>query len=331
MSICSATCKNGILCHHRAKPGHAVCGKHTAQDHPIVVDVCVHRYTSGRTCGQPLAAGHVTLCDKHYAQGAKKRERSEAMIAWSEVQDMLWVVRAPQVARDVLARMGVEGRMTVEWHAYYTAQFEAALVHYNVMFPTIIAKPVKPKSALHALATDRQNIHTTAVGKQTTEALELLLKTKVPKEQDTSAEIARSWSAKDKKTATRVGKDVRRWYTQPNCREDGDHLYQRALDGLWARIRVSKHKSDLVERLWEECNEADGMCCEGHIARLCNVMVGFDDAFKAEVPVGERLQQRMSAIAEKDVTTEHKIGAAWAVFEELKIPLEERSAWIEAF
>jgi hypothetical protein len=73
------------------------------------------------------------------------------------------------------------------------------------------------------------------------------------------------------------------------------------------------------------------MCCDGHINRLVNVMSGFDEQFAPEVPVGERLQQRIGLIAGKDIAVEHKVGEAWAVFEELKIPMDERMPWLEAF
>jgi hypothetical protein len=73
------------------------------------------------------------------------------------------------------------------------------------------------------------------------------------------------------------------------------------------------------------------MCCDGHLSRLCNVLVGFIEDIKTEVPVGELLQQKMSAIAAMDADTDRKRREALTVFEELRIPLAERDAWIEAF
>jgi hypothetical protein len=73
------------------------------------------------------------------------------------------------------------------------------------------------------------------------------------------------------------------------------------------------------------------MCCEGHISRLCNVLVGFDDAFQPPVSFGELLQSKMSAIAGLDVTEEEKRRQATAFFDEHGTPAEERVAWLEAF
>jgi hypothetical protein len=67
------------------------------------------------------------------------------------------------------------------------------------------------------------------------------------------------------------------------------------------------------------------------MSRLGNVLVGFTEEVKAEVSLGEILQQRMGAIAAKDVSVLHKVTEAWFAMEELKVPQEERNAWIEAF
>ena len=92
-----------------------------------------------------------------------------------------------------------------------------------------------------------------------------------------------------------------------------------------------ERKTEMFRRAWEECVEATGMCCEGHISRLCNVLVGFDEAFQPPVSFGELLQSKMSAIAGLDVPDEEKRRQATAFFDEHGTPAEERVAWLEAF
>jgi hypothetical protein len=72
------------------------------------------------------------------------------------------------------------------------------------------------------------------------------------------------------------------------------------------------------------------VCCEGHLSRLANVLVGFDDEAKPEVSVGELLQQKIAAISELDLSIEDKVGHAWAVFDELAIPMDQRIEWVDA-
>jgi hypothetical protein len=135
-------------------------------------------------------------------------------------------------------------------------------------------------------------------------------------------------------TFIRVANDVNRWFNTKDCRGVNDNLYRKLLRGLVAMISSEsddERKTELYRRLWEECLEATGMCCEGHISRLCNVLVGFDEAFQPPVPFGEILQSKMAAIAGLDVSEEEKRRQATAFFDEYATPAEERAAWLDAF
>jgi hypothetical protein len=120
------------------------------------------------------------------------------------------------------------------------------------------------------------------------------------------------------------------WYGRDMCRTEGDFLYQRVLDHLWSLILHSEENTELVKRLYQECFEAKGMCCDGHINRLVNVMVGFHDAFNPPLSPKEILQNKMSAIAMRDGPLDDKIKEAMEVFDEVKLPEEERQVWLES-
>jgi hypothetical protein len=191
-----------------------------------------------------------------------------------------------------------------------------------------IAPTAHAVTDLQRLALDTQNVHTKDVNVQTSAGIEYLLKTEVPEDQQTLAEIDQVWNYPDKKRTLR---DMKRWYETETCVKEQDALYKHMLDGLWTRIKAHKERDELTTRLWEEARESVNMCCQGHLSRLANVLVGFTDEVKAEVPVGEIIQQKIAAIAAKEIGVEYKVCEAWAVFEELKVPMEERDAWIEAF
>jgi hypothetical protein len=149
--------------------------------------------------------------------------------------------------------------------------------------------------------------------------------------QKTLAELKLAWSDYPSTLRSSVLKDVTRWYKTDSCRTEGDALYRRMLDGLWARIKLAPHKEDLIQRLWEEALESRTTCCEGHISRLCNVLVGYDATFTSPISPGELLQQRIAAIAGEDISLPLKVIKAWETMEELQIPREQRMEWIEAF
>jgi hypothetical protein len=195
------------------------------------------------------------------------------------------------------------------------------------------------REGLAAIAHDRQNVHTRHVAQQTNAGLEKLL----AKERSVNKVVrapdwfAARWLVKNYgnwATVSRVVNDMQHWYATVMCREVNDRLYHRQLDGLYHTIREvtdEETRNELYKRAFEECSESVGMCCDGHITRLCNVLVGFDDTFTPPVPFGEILQNKMAAIYGMDVEIEEKIKLATEFFNEFAVPVEERGPWLEAF
>lgn len=192
---------------------------------------------------------------------------------------------------------------------------------------------VNPEIRLRAIATDAQSIHTREVTMQHNHNTEVLLRTPVPPEQDTMEVIKVVWAKMFKNTVDqRIYDDMQRWYDAETCREVGDRLYRHLLDHLVARIRLVENAAtthELFKRLQQECAESFMMCCDGHLNRLTNVMVGFDEAFKQEVPKGMILQERMAKIALID-DVEERFKAATALFAELQMGHEEAGPWLDA-
>jgi ATP-dependent DNA ligase len=200
------------------------------------------------------------------------------------------------------------------------------------------AAPAAPR--LQALARDTQNVHTREVSEQTNESTKKLLeeyerscKTKRFRSPDW---FAAKWLTERYGTwgrVVRVVTDMQHWYGTRTCRTENDWLYTKCLDGLYMVIKRTtdeEARKELYKRAFEECEEAVGMCCEGHLSRLCNVMVGFDESFKPPVPIGELLQNAMAKIAQSEQEANDKIAEATKVFNELNVPEPERVVWLEA-
>lgn len=208
-------------------------------------------------------------------------------------------------------------------------------VNQQPVLPGPVPAPGPP--GLAAIARDHQNVHTRVVSQQTNDSTAKLLAMSVPETQHTEKTLAKIWVSNPTINYSRflqVVNDINRWFNTKDCRVVGDNLYRRLLRGLVANILSQKDiecKSELFRRLWEECYESVGMCCEGHISRLCNVLVGFDESFKPPVAFGEILQSKMAMIAGLDIAEEEKRRQANAFFDEYGTPAEERAAWLEAF
>ena len=201
-----------------------------------------------------------------------------------------------------------------------------------------------PPAPVHAgreaqLAHDGQNVHTVEISKQMRDSIDILLAVKVPVTQvNTFEEMSASWRrlATTQKELDDVYADVVRWWNTATIFKQGDKLYRKCLRGLWWTIKCYKGevRAELEKRLWQECKEGAipySVCTQGHMARLSNVMVGFDEAFVPPIPVGEILQQKMAAISAMDIEYARQIEMAEQVLEELKIPHEEHKNWLAAF
>jgi hypothetical protein len=184
-------------------------------------------------------------------------------------------------------------------------------------------------------ARDSQNIHTAAVSTKMNDSLKLLLDQEVPTGQKTTEEIIKAFSenAETRNNLVELYKDMKDWGTRDEIFVEGDYLYRKTLRGLWAKIKTfeGEMKKELIKRLWEETTESIGLCATGHIARLTNVLVGYDEAFKPQISKQETLQNRIAQISMLETTEDEKIQKAKKVMDELNIPEEERQPWLDAF
>ena len=328
----------GRWCINAADPGHLHCGMHRER---------TERLVANREARAELR--------EHRQMATELLVALEGQIpppTWqAAAQAMHGMDGVPLRVREAVARGFYENRFG-RWGIFPFANYWAWLVGGRVGPEPVpaapqppppaapAAPPVAPVRDLARLARDKQNVHTVAVTDQTNKATEKLLAVEVSKEQQTEKTLALVWlrthvgTKVSYSTFLTVSADINKWFNTKDCRARDDTLYRRLLRGLVALITSEKddeRKEEMFRRCWEECNESVGMCCEGHISRLCNVLVGFDEAFQPPVPFGEILQGKMAAIAGLDVTEEEKRKQANAFFDEHKVPEADRTAWLEAF
>ena len=189
------------------------------------------------------------------------------------------------------------------------------------------------------LAADSQNVHTREITQQMKDSINILLAVQVPPEQTGSVrEMRVGWLEKGYSLyeIDMVYRDVVNWWNKDTIFSENDKLYRRILRGLWWTIKQYKAdiRVELEKRLWEELRDGAipySVCTQGHVARISNVMIGFDDAFIPPIPVGEILQQKMAAIYGMDVEYDEQIRLAEAVLDELQIPADQHGTWLSAF
>ena len=331
MSICQAVTGANRPCPCKARDGYTTCGRHkNAGTFLIDLNMCGQEKADGSRCAKRCADGDV-MCKLHRTVADRREQTRRARILWGDALDLLWGPQPIQQMNQVTAM--VDEAFDVGWINQATHDDLILQLHQEWQFyrQQRIVPTAKATTDLQRLALDNQNIHTKEVSQLTSDGMKYLLETPVPAGQETVAELETAWAEKNSAQRKKVVRDVKLWYGIEHCVKKDDWLYKRMLDGLWARVKSHKERAELTQRLWEEAFESVDKCCQGHLSRLANVLVGFTEEVKAEVPLGEILQQKIAAIAAKEIGVEYKVCEAWAVFEELKVPMEERDAWIEAF
>jgi hypothetical protein len=188
--------------------------------------------------------------------------------------------------------------------------------------------------SLKKLALDTQNVHTEVVNKQTQSSLDLLEHIIVNKSQRTLDEIATIWSFNSSiaKRLTPVYNDMKYWADKSYAINPDDYLYRKTLRGLWAKIKTFNNdlRISLTQRLWEECEDSVGMCAQGHLSRLANVLVGFDENFKSPQSPMIAFQEKISQIANSELTLEVKQSKAILLMDEISMAEDKREAWLLA-
>ena len=113
--------------------------------------------------------------------------------------------------------------------------------------------------------------------------------------------------------------------------ENFDIRYGDLLCRIWdyalAHPDVTK---EIGVRLAEEVLDGVGMCPQGKMTRLANVLRGFDARLESvsTLTTREQLQNRMVTL--RSLPLEERRAAAEAVFAELSIPAEEQEPWLDA-
>ena len=202
-----------------------------------------------------------------------------------------------------------------------------------------------PVADLGDISKDGQSIHVREVEKNTHDGIHVLSNLEVPKGQQTLNEIYSAFRStvfgdeyavnpqSVKMKLKRVMNDMRDWASRDTVMSTTENVYKNVLRGLWTKIKNYEQelRRELVKRLWEESSDSVGMCADGHVGRLINVLIGFDDDFKSKISPMEYFQNNMSLIANNTLAPmAFKVEHARKLMDEIRMPEEERAAWIDA-
>ena len=197
--------------------------------------------------------------------------------------------------------------------------------------PVVFKRDPEGGIDLKAFAKDEQSVHRSSVQTSTERAVHMLLTRPVSEGRETLVEIVDAFN------------DVKLVKWSPNLKEKviteitNDYFnteafsipYGKVLDHIWSFIATHEHRRQLIIRLAQEVQEGIKQCSNGKMARLINVLRGFDDTLDS-IPSPEAMkvmfQNKIARLIERPV--QERRHAAMLLFEEYSIPNEEHEVWL---
>jgi hypothetical protein len=198
-------------------------------------------------------------------------------------------------------------------------------VHAIILRET--AANVLPSAALRAFGADHENVHTPVATGPTEQALAVIAAW--PDESiDLWDRLVLTLGIDTEKVWDELEWDVKR------CMSFG-HTYRSILERTVAKIDTKEEEiqKELFRRLTEEIVEGHGLCVQGKMTRLANVLRGFDpeiDACVSPVPSREQFQNRFVVITKSMLPLAMQKDLATQLMEECFVPKEEQEAWLMA-
>jgi len=206
------------------------------------------------------------------------------------------------------------------------------LLNNNIIAPVGGQAAAAPNRELAQFAGDPQNVHTTEAVKKVKEIIEKVLEVPVPAEykwnvtecSKTPGEIILAC-----KLSPKAAWQMSAMYcADSEIYEMGKGIYGRVLDCVWQFIVKSEHKEDLYRILKSELQDNIGMCAQGNLSRLANILAGYMDGIKSQESLSEILGRELPPLI-KIEDIQERANKLVEILNRNKVPKAEWLVWAE--
>jgi len=105
-------------------------------------------------------------------------------------------------------------------------------------------------------------------------------------------------------------------------------IYGKVLDCVWQYVKASSDKEDLCRIIKRELEDNIGMCAQGNLSRICNVLAGYMDGIGSQESLSERLGRLLPPLMELEDVTE-RIRQALVILRDNHVPVGEWDTWMD--
>ena len=290
----------------------------------------------------PLILAAVT--DQEKRRLAEDAQNEMRQFRARHIQEKTLLSRRQQ---DDIARTGIDpdeaaNHRRRERHAVQEAERQARIALFNRLDQDLQradnAVAVAPRVAernlgeLRQFAQDAQNVHTTSAVKQTKLMVDRIVKIVVPAEYawniSTCSKTPGEIIMDCKLSAKGAWQMTAKYCQDENVYEMGRGIYGKILDGVWQYVRTSPDKIDLCRILRQEMEDNIGMCAQGNLTRLCNILSGYMEGIGVQESQSEILGRKLPLLIEiGDQAT--RLAEAYKLLVETGTPEVQWLSWVE--
>jgi hypothetical protein len=229
-----------------------------------------------------------------------------------------------------------EERRRAHWRdhlAILNQQAELANNELNRQLNNLNQRANRPLGELEHFARDAQNVHTTTAVQQTKDMVARILKINVPEEYKWNTSVCSKTPGEIiiacKLSPSAAWQMSAKYCQSEDVYEMGKGIYGKVLDGVWQYIINSSDKDDLCKILRQEMEDNIGMCAQGNLTRLCNILAGYMEGIGAQESPAEVLGRKLPKLMEiEDETT--RLNEAYKLLVETGVPQTQWLSWVEA-
>ena len=242
-----------------------------------------------------------------------------------------------RIQLDEVIRTGVDP----DAHARQFKQQRAAdrrrriVIQQNILHQQIQPVPPPfppPPRDLAGFAADPQNVHTLEAVRQTKEIIERVRTIPVPEDYRWNRSFVSKTIGEiitDCKLNSHAAAQMFNQYVSTVAVYDIEEgIYGKVLDSVWQYVKASPDKEDLCKILRQEMTDNIGMCAQGNLSRICNILAGYMEGIGPQESLAERLGRLMPKLMEIEDSVK-RLTDAIKILKDNNVPIAEWDSWID--
>lgn len=191
---------------------------------------------------------------------------------------------------------------------------------------------LQQQGRLAQLAGDKQSVHTAEVVKQVKDNIQRILQIDVPSEYKWNLQTLSRTPGEiiaDCKLTRHAGCKMLTQYCDPtSIYEIAPGIYGKVLDAVWQYITHSDDAESLKKVVKQEMEDNVGMCAQGNLSRIVNIVVGVLDGMVQKESISEILGKLFPALMEIDDSNE-RIQKGTQILKENNVAPELWNDWLD--